>query len=32
MQWLTLNDRLDLDFLQKLFDDKQLKILLDVKY
>ena len=31
MQWLTLNDRVELDFLQKLFEDKQLQTLLQVK-
>lgn len=30
MQWLTINDRVDLDFLQKLFEDKQLQTLLQL--
>jgi hypothetical protein len=29
-QWLTIGDRLELDFLQKLFEDKQLRTLLEV--
>ncbi len=31
IQWLTINDRIELDFLQKLFEDKQLQTLLEVK-
>jgi hypothetical protein len=31
-QWLTIGDRVELDFLQKLFEDKQLRTLLDVKF
>jgi hypothetical protein len=30
-QWLTIGDRVELDFLQKLFEDKQLRTLLEVK-
>jgi len=30
-QWLTISDRVELDFLQKLFEDKQLRSLLEVK-
>jgi len=30
-QWLTIGDRVELDFLQKLFEDKQLQSLLEVK-
>ena len=29
-QWLTIGDRVELDFLQKLFEDKQLRTLLEV--
>jgi hypothetical protein len=29
-QWLTIGDRVELDFLQKLFEDKQLQTLLEV--
>ncbi len=31
IQWLTISDHVDLDFLQKLFEDKQLQTLLEVK-
>jgi len=31
IQWLTISDRVDVDFLQKLFEDKQLQTLLEVK-
>ena len=31
-QWLTIGDRLELDFLQKLFEDKQLRTLLEVRF
>jgi hypothetical protein len=30
-QWLTIGDRVELDFLQKLFEDKQLQTLLEVR-
>jgi hypothetical protein len=30
-QWLTIGDRVELIFLQKLFEDKQLRTLLEVK-
>ena len=30
-QWLTIADRLDFEFIQKLFDDQQLRNLLEVK-
>jgi hypothetical protein len=29
-QWLTIGDRVELDFLQKLFEDKQLQTLLEL--
>ncbi|CAF4753683.1 unnamed protein product, partial [Rotaria socialis] len=29
-QWLTVGDRVELDFLQKLFEDKQLRSLLEL--
>ncbi|CAF5133543.1 unnamed protein product, partial [Rotaria sp. Silwood1] len=29
-QWLTIGDRVELDFLQKLFEDKQLRTLLEL--
>ena len=29
-QWLTISDRLEVNFLQKLFEDKQLRTLLEV--
>ena len=29
-QWLTVGDRVEVDFLQKLFEDKQLRTLLEV--
>ena len=29
-QWLTIGDRVELDFLQRLFEDKQLRNLLEV--
>jgi hypothetical protein len=30
-QWLTIGNRVELDFLQKLFEDKQLRTLLEVR-
>ena len=30
-QWLTISDRIEIDFLQKLFEDKQLRTLLEVR-
>ncbi|CAF4436722.1 unnamed protein product, partial [Adineta steineri] len=29
-QWLTIGDRVELEFLQKLFEDKQLQTLLEL--
>jgi hypothetical protein len=31
IQWLTISDHVELDFLQKLFEDKQLQTLLEVR-
>ena len=31
IQWLTISDRVELNFLQKLFEDKQLRTLLEVR-
>ena len=30
-QWLTIGDRVEVDFLQNLFEDKQLRTLLEVR-